>query len=466
MKSATHQLWGGRFQGGLAPAFEAFNQSLSFDCALLQVDLQGSAAWARALGGAGVLEADEVRTLEQALEELQTEFAADSSALGESNAEDIHGFVEAALEERVGSLARKLHTGRSRNDQVATDLRLYMKTRIESLLIAQKALVTALADLAEKTADLALPGYTHLQRAQPVTVGHQALAYAEMLLRDASRLRDARTRFDVCPLGSGALAGTAWPVDRESLATDLGFARASANSLDAVSSRDHAAEVAFACAQSLVHLSRLAEDWIFHASQEAGFLKLGDSVCTGSSLMPQKKNPDALELVRGKCARVIGDLQTLLVMQKGLPLAYDKDLQEDKEALFDALDTTEACLVVTELVVRDAHYDRERAHAACQSGHLDATDLADLLVTAGIPFRDAHERVGAAVRVALEENCTLGELSPERQKELWPELDTDLKAALSTEALLARRDVLGGTAPNRVKDALQTLRKELSSWEK
>ncbi|MFT7677724.1 MAG: argininosuccinate lyase, partial [Planctomycetota bacterium] len=211
---------------------------------------------------------------------------------------------------------------------------------------------------------------------------------------------------------------------------------------------------------------RLAEDWIFHASQEAGFLKLGDSVCTGSSLMPQKKNPDALELVRGKCARVIGDLQTLLVMQKGLPLAYDKDLQEDKEALFDALDTTEACLVVTELVVRDAHYDRERAHAACQSGHLDATDLADLLVTAGIPFRDAHERVGAAVRVALEENCTLGELSPERQKELWPELDTDLKAALSTEALLARRDVLGGTAPNRVKDALQTLRKELSSWEK
>ena len=464
MTDLAHQLWGGRFEGGLAPAFEAFNQSLGFDQVLLQHDITGSAAWARALGQAGVLDADEVQQIETALAEVATAFAKDATALAGSRAEDIHGFVEAALQEKIGVLARKLHTGRSRNDQVATDLRLYMKERVAGLLAAQRSLVSALLDLAERNADLALPGFTHLQRAQPVTVGHQALAYAEMLCRDAGRLADARKRFDECPLGSGALAGTAWPIEREDLARDLGFARATANSLDAVASRDHVAEVAFACAQSLVHLSRLAEDWIFHASQEAGFMKIGDAVCTGSSLMPQKKNPDALELVRGKCARVIGDLQNLMVMQKGLPLAYNKDLQEDKEALFDALDTTTACLAVTELVVRAAEYDSERCAAACRSGHLDATDLADLLVSAGIPFRDAHERVGAGVREALKRNCSLAEIPAERQAELWPELKLDLAAALETRALLDRRDVLGGTAPDRVRAAAANLHKRLKSW--
>ncbi len=466
MTGATHQLWGGRFAGGLAPAFEAFNCSLGFDRALLQQDITGSTAWARALGGAGVLEPAEVAELEAALGELAEEFAVDPSSLDSSDAEDVHGFVESALQRKVGPLARKLHTGRSRNDQVATDLRLFMKKRVSDLLEAQHGLAAALVDLAERSADLPLPGYTHLQRAQPVTVGHQCLAYAEMLGRDASRLVDARARFDESPLGSGALAGTAWPVDREALSHDLGFARATANSLDAVSSRDHVAELAFACSQSLVHLSRLAEDWIFHATQEAGFLTIGDSVCTGSSLMPQKKNPDALELIRGKCARVIGDLQSLLVMQKGLPLAYDKDLQEDKEALFDALDTTEACLRVTTLVVQAASYDEERCLAACQSGHLDATDLADLLVSAGIPFRDAHERVGAAVREALERGCTLPELPADRQAELWPELRVDLTEALATHALLARRDVLGGTAPTRVRQAAAMFQQRLATWPK
>ena len=375
------QLWGGRFEGGLDPAFESFNRSLPFDRRLLIEDATGSAAWARALGTAGVLTVEEVGALEASLSHLVDELTSDPSPLDASRAEDIHGFVEAALQERLGDLARKLHTGRSRNDQVATDLKLHLRRCGAELLAGQRALAGALVALAERTSDLPLPGYTHLQRAQPVTAGHHALAYAEMLERDAGRVRDALARMDTCPLGSGALAGTAWPVDRAALGADLGFAGGpTRNSLDAVAARDHAAELAFACSQCLVHLSRLCEDWIFFASQEAGFLTLRDDVSTGSSLMPQKKNPDALELVRGKCARVIGDLTTLLTMQKGLPLAYDKDLQEDKEALFDALDTTRACLQVTATVVEGARYDVARCRAACSRGFLDATDLADLLV--------------------------------------------------------------------------------------
>jgi argininosuccinate lyase len=446
------RLWGGRQGGALDPAFEAFNRSLPFDLRLVVEDLEGSAAWARALGRAEVLAAADVARLEVALGELAEEVRRDPSVLASSSAEDVHAFVEDALRSKVGDLAKRLHTGRSRNDQVATDLKLHLKKQVLRVGGDLGELMRALVALAEHTADLPLPGYTHLQRAQPITAGHHALAYVEMLARDATRLADAARRMDTSPLGSGALAGTAWPVDREALALDLGFKGGpTRNSLDAVSDRDHAFEVVFTCATTMVHLSRLAEDWIFFATQEAGFLRLGDDVCTGSSLMPQKRNPDALELVRGKCARVIGDLTTLLTLVKGLPLAYDKDLQEDKEALFDALDTTSACLRVTTACVKSARYNEDRCRSAVRGGFLDATDLADLLVRAGATFRDAHHRVGNAVRIAEELGCELSALTADKRRELFPELDVDLSLELSVPAMLARRGSTGGTSPDRVR---------------
>ena len=457
------RLWGGRQPGALDPAFEACNRSLPFDRRLVDEDLVGSMAWARALGGAGVLEAADVDALVAALAELRDEVAADPERLAASPAEDVHAFVESALGEKVGDLAKRLHTGRSRNDQVATDVRLFLRAEAKDLDGCIRQLVAELVALAEREAATPLPGYTHLQRAQPITAGHHALCYAEMLYRDAGRLCDAAARLDESPLGCGALAGTAFPVDREALAADLGFGRAAHNSLDAVASRDGILEVVFACTTALVTLSRLAEDWIFFASQEAGFLTMGDEVTTGSSLMPQKKNPDALELIRGKCARVIGHLTALASLQKGLPLAYDKDLQEDKEALFEALDTTGTCLEVAALVVRDLVFDRDRARAACAVGYLDATDLADLLVKRGVPFREAHDRVGAAVNAAIEEGVPLERLSDEARAATMPELDgVDLAGELGTDALLARRDVVGGTAVARVEAEVARWREALA----
>jgi len=463
-EASTPKMWGGRFAGRLDPTFERFQASLAVDRALVSDDLAGSAAWARALGAAGVLAEGEVGRLVAALAELASELAADSAPLASSSAEDVHGFVEAALAAKVGDLARKLHTGRSRNDQVATDLKLWLRRRLQGVGAALLELQRALVALAERTAELALPGFTHLQRAQPVTAGHHALAYVEMLARDGERFADVARRLERCPLGSGALAGTAWRIEREALARDLGFSAATRNSLDAVSDRDHVLEALFAASVTLVHLSRLAEDWIFFASQEAGYLTLGDEVSTGSSLMPQKKNPDVLELVRGKAGRVIGALTGALVLVKGLPLAYDRDLQEDKQALFDALDTLESCLAVTAIAVRTARYDEARCAAACRRGFLDATDLADLLVAAGVPFRDAHERVGRAVRAALEDGCELTGLSPARRAELLPELRERWEDELSVAAILARRDVVGGTAPARVRAEVQRWKERLEAW--
>jgi argininosuccinate lyase len=422
---------------------------------LLPDELRASAAWARALTRAKVLEPAECARIEEGLEAIGAELAANIGAIEASRAEDVHTLVENELERRVGALARKLHTGRSRNDQVATDLKLHLRRRVPLLEEARLELVRALLGLAERSVEIVLPGYTHMQRAQPISAAHHALAYVEMLARDGERFRDALARCDSCPLGSAALAGTAWPIDREELARDLRFERgATHNSLDAVSDRDHVLELAFASSLAMVHLSRLAEDWIFFASQEAGFLELSDAVTTGSSLMPQKKNPDALELVRGKAGRVIGALTALLVTVKGLPLAYDKDLQEDKRALFDALDTTEACLRVTALVAREARYDGERSRAAASRGFLDATDLADLLVRRGVPFRDAHERVGRAVREAQAAGVELAGLPAERRRALFPELSGELSAELALERQLERRGTLGGTAPARVREEI------------
>ena len=446
------KLWGGRFAGSTDPGFAEFNRSLGFDWRLLLADLEGSVAWAKALERAKVLTSVERERLVRALGRLAEIALDDPFAAMDADDEDVHSYVERMLTEAVGDLAKKLHTGRSRNDQVATDLRIWMQECAQDLGHRILELMQALLGLAEEYASDPMPGYTHAQRAQPITIGHHALAYVEMLWRDLERLDQARKRFSTCPLGSGALAGTAYPIDRAKLAKDLGFAAGPTdNSLDAVAARDHVAEVAFVCAQTLVHLSRLCEDWIFFASHEARFLELSDAISTGSSLMPQKKNPDALELIRGKSARVIGSLQTLLVLQKGLPLAYDKDLQEDKEAIFEALTTTVSCCEVMTTVVGNVRFDRERCRQEASKGYLNATDLADLLVKRGVPFRTAHERVGTAVRAAIELGVELESLPAQQRELLLPELEGDLQSLLSVDAVLGRRDVHGGTAPAQVK---------------
>jgi len=460
-------LWGGRFAGRREdPLFESFNRSLPIDRRLVIEDLEGSEAWARALGDAGVLSAKEADQLAQALASLKAEVDQDPTLLSRSDAEDVHTFVELELIRRVGDLAKKLHTGRSRNDQVATDLKLHLKRAVPALSDQVAGLIGALVDLAERYQALPIPGFTHLQRAQPITAGHHALAYVEMLGRDLLRLSDCLARLDTSPLGCGALAGTTAKVDREELALQLGFAGGPArNSLDAVSARDHLCELVFDCSMIMVHLSRLAEDWIFFAGSEAGLLSFDDAVTTGSSLMPQKKNPDLMELLRGKTGRVIGDLNGLLILLKGLPLAYNKDLQEDKQSLFDALDTTGLCLKVAALAVRSARYLEERCRAESARGHLNATDLADLLVEHGVPFRDAHARVGELVLRALELGLELEELPAAVQQELAPELDQDAWATLTVEGCLDRRDRVGGTAPVRVAQEIDRWKAWLAAHE-
>jgi argininosuccinate lyase len=438
--------------GRLDPTFLAFHSSLPFDRRLLEEDLTGSAAWTLALVRARVLRAAEGKKLVAAIEKLRRQLRRDPRALLASDAEDVHSFVEAQLQRLAGDLARRLHTGRSRNDQVATDLKLWLRQALARLHDSTSALMRELVTVAERHAASPMPGYTHLQRAQPVTIGHHALAYVEMLERDRERISDCAARMDSCPLGSGALAGTAYPIDRAALARSLGFTRGpTRNSLDAVADRDHVAEALFCCALVMTHLSRLAEDWIFFASQEAGYLHFGDEVSTGSSLMPQKKNPDAFELIRGKAGRVLGRLSGLLTTLKALPLAYDKDLQEDKEALFEAIDTTDACLRVAAVAVKTARFDLRRARAQAERGCLNATDLADQLVRRGVPFRDAHQRASRAVRRALALGVELQDLPAAERARLVPELPGDWRAALALDAVLARRDVAGGTAPRRVR---------------
>ena len=456
------KLWGGRFRGGLDPYFEGFNRSLPFDRRMVQQDLKGSIAWARALCAAGVLEAGEARKLTAALNKMGHALEKDDTPLRESDAEDVHSFVESELYKQLGDLAKKLHTGRSRNDQVATDLKLWMREAVDELGGELVQLLVALVNLAEKHAGLPIPGFTHLQRAQPITVGHHALAYVEMLHRDLSRIHDADERMDTCPLGCGALAGTAFAVDRRAIAEELGFAGPARNSLDAVSDRDHVCELVFACSLVLLHLSRLAEDWIIFASQEAGYLTFGDAVATGSSLMPQKKNPDAMELLRGKAGRVVGDLQNLLMTLKALPLAYNKDMQEDKEALFDAIDTTIACLKVATTAVQNAEFDVDRCRQESGRGYLNATDLADLLVAAGVPFRDAHDRTGRVVQRAIELGVEIEAMPRSELARLVPEVDGDLRRKLSVKSVLGRRKAIGGTAPSRVRAEVKAWKKRLS----
>lgn len=458
----SKKLWGGRFAGQTDPGFAEFNNSFRFDRRMFAADVTASIAYCEALVGAGVLTADEGQQIRRALAEILEQGNADAGYFNDSSAEDVHSFVEARLIELTGDLGRKLHTGRSRNDQVATDFRLWLRGAIDDLDAVISDTQTALLEFAEMNCEVVIPGYTHLQRAQPVLLAHWCLAYFEMLARDRARVREVRARVNILPLGSAALAGTSFKIDREALASSLGFAAISRNSLDAVSDRDFAVEFLSACSLVMVHLSRLAEDIILYATTEFGIFELGDAIATGSSLMPQKKNPDSMELVRGKAGRVFGDLLALLTTLKGLPLAYNKDMQEDKEAVFDAFDTVAASLKVSATVLRNVSVNAERARASASSGYMNATELADYLVRKGMPFREAHEVVGKIVMRAIATAKELDQLSLSELREVSTLFSEDVHIALSLEQTLSSKSQAGGTAPETVASALAAARESLT----
>ncbi|MEM0910234.1 MAG: argininosuccinate lyase [Pseudomonadota bacterium] len=447
-------LWGGRFTGETSSMFKQVNDSLPFDFRLAKHDIVGSIAWSKALTNAGVLTAEEQQTIEAALHKLLEQVSEGSVDFSTSDEEDIHSFVEAYLIQTIGDLGKKLHTGRSRNDQVATDFRLWTKEQIALLQSDVVELIDAMLRAASRNNEVVIPGYTHLQRAQPVLFSHWCLAYVEMFKRDLARLDDAMNRINQSPLGSGALAGTTFPIDREALAQDLGFASPCLNSLDAVSDRDFVLDLLFSSSTGMMHLSRLAEDLIFYNSGEAGFLQLSDAVTSGSSLMPQKKNPDALELMRGKCGRVFGHLQGLLVTMKGLPLAYNKDMQEDKEGAFDAVLQYHICLQIAVEVISSLKLNENATTQAAQQGYANATELADYLVEKGTPFRTAHDIAGQAVMLAISKGVALELLTLEEFKELNSQIDEDVFDCLTLDAVIAKRNILGGTSHKTVTDAL------------
>ncbi|AXF78533.1 argininosuccinate lyase [Erwinia tracheiphila] len=455
-------LWGGRFTQAADQRFKQFNDSLRFDYRLAEQDIIGSIAWSKALVTVNILTTEEQQELEDALNALLNDVRANPQQILDSDAEDIHSYVEGRLIEKVGALGKKLHTGRSRNDQVATDLKLWCKAQVSELLIAVRQLQQALVVTAEANQDAVMPGYTHLQRAQPVTFAHWCLAYVEMLARDESRLEDALKRLDVSPLGCGALSGTAYEIDREQLADWLGFASATRNSLDTVSDRDHVLELLSAAAISMVHLSRFAEDLIFFNTGESGFLELSDRVTSGSSLMPQKKNPDALELIRGKCGRVQGALTGMMMTLKGLPLAYNKDMQEDKEVLFDALDTWSDCLHMAVLVVDGIQVKRPRCQDAAEQGYANATELADYLVAKGVPFREAHHIVGEVVVAAIDQGVALEALDLKTLQTFSNVIDDDVYALLSLQSCLDKRNAKGGVSPQQIRLAIAVAKQRLA----
>jgi len=459
--SGSRNLWGGRFTGKADEGFAHFNRSFDFDRRLFAADVRASIAHCNALLRAGVLTAEEAVRIKEGLSSILEHGQLDPEYFEKWPQEDVHTFVEAHLIEMVGDGGRKLHTGRSRNDQVATDLRIWLREAIDELLQQLHSTQEAILDLAEAHRDSVLPGYTHLQRAQPVLFAHWCLAYFEMLSRDCERLIDARKRVNVMPLGSGALAGTSYAIDREAVARELEFDGVSRNSLDAVSDRDFCVEFVNACALLMMHLSRLAEDVILYSTTEFGFFELSDAVATGSSLMPQKKNPDSLELVRGKAGRVFGHNTSLLTILKGLPLAYNKDMQEDKEAVFDSFDTVSVCLRVTATVLRNIQVNETRTRIAASTGYMNATELADYLVRKGIPFREAHETVGRLVIHAIELGVELQDLPLDELRSFSPLIEGDVFDALSLDHTLATKSQIGGTSPASVAQALADARADL-----
>ncbi len=444
------KLWKGRFSKEAAPETNDFNSSIAFDSRMFKEDIEGSIAHATMLGKQGIIEESESEKIVSELKKIREDIISGALTI-DPDAEDIHTFIEGELTARIGQTGKRLHTARSRNDQVALDIRLTLKPEIDTIVSQLKELVSMLADKAEEYSDTVMPGYTHMQRAQPVTFGHHLLAYCEMLLRDIDRFKDAKDRMDYCPLGSGALAGTTYPLDRELTASLLGFKGPTQNSLDGVSDRDFCAELAFASSLTMVHLSRFCEELVLWCSWEFKFIELDDAFSTGSSIMPQKKNPDLAELIRGKSGRVFGDLMGLLTMMKGLPLAYNKDMQEDKEAVFDAVDTLKLCLTPLIPMVKTMTVIKANMRKAAAGGFINATDCADYLVaTKGVPFRDAYKITGELVALCIEKGTTLEELPLEEYQKICPEFDDGVYTAINLEKCVNDRTVLGGPAPSNV----------------
>ncbi len=454
----SSRIWGGRFAGGPSDIMERINASIGFDRRLAGQDIVASMAHCRMLAARGIIDSESADAILDGLEAIRQEIDTGRFEFKRS-LEDIHMNVESRLRDLIGEAAGRLHTARSRNDQVATGFRLWVRDALDRLDAGLRALQSVLIERADSHAGDAVPGFTHLQAAQPVSLGHHLLAYVEMLGRDRSRVRDARARLNECPLGAAALAGTSFPIDREMTAAELAFDRPMANSLDAVSDRDFALDYLATAGIAAVHLSRLAEEMVIWASVQFGFVRLPDSFSTGSSIMPQKRNPDAAELVRAKAGRVIGDLNALLIVMKGLPLAYSKDMQEDKEPVFEAADTLDLCLAAMTGMMAEVGFDTDRMRAACGAGFLTATDLADWLVRArGMPFRDAHHVTGALVKLAEARGVGLTDLSPDDLASVSPEIGAEALAVLGLDASLASRTSFGGSAPDNVRAACAAAR--------
>jgi argininosuccinate lyase len=459
------KMWGGRFERGPDASFYEFERSWHFDRRLLPQEFALDRAWARAIAAAGILTDEEGQQIVAALDALEMRAQSDSAWLDSSKAEDVHHFAETALIEKLGTLGAKLHTGRSRNEMVATEFRMYVKFAAREIRRAIAALARAIATQAERNLGIPMPGTTHMQHAQPLLLSHWLLAHGEAFQRDADRFAAAAARADFCPMGSAALAGCAFPLDRKALARDLGFSRITANSLDAVSDRDFALEYLSALSVLAMHLSRLAEDIILFATPEFGFVELPDEYSTGSSLMPQKKNPDAWELIRGKTGRIYGALFALFTTCKGLPSSYQRDLQEDKEALFDAHDQALAMARIAAAALAATGFREKRLREASQDPALVATEVADYLVAFGVPFREAHEIVGKVLRAAEADGKSIREMPLDRLKEFSPAFGRDLGTVLTLESALARRSIAGGTAPGAVRSALEDFKSRLAKLE-
>ncbi|HIX14077.1 MAG TPA: argininosuccinate lyase [Candidatus Anaerofilum faecale] len=451
------KMWAGRFGKELDAAINDFNASIRFDQVMYRQDIAGSIAHAEMLGAQGIIPAGDAAAIQEGLRGILADLESGALAV-DPGAEDIHMFVEQELTARIGDAGKRLHTARSRNDQVALDLRMYLKDQAAAVKQLVLELIGAIASIASAHTHTVMPGYTHLQVAQPVTFAHHLLAYAQMLRRDAGRLSDFAARIDEMPLGACALAGTTYPIDRHRVAKSLGFARVTENSMDSVADRDFCVELGAALCLVMTHLSRLSEEVVLWCSSEFGFVELDDAFATGSSIMPQKKNPDITELVRGKTGRVTGSLVTLLTMLKGLPLAYNKDMQEDKEAIFDALATTRACLSAITPMLRTMTVRPDKMRAAAAKGFINATDCADYLAKKGVPFRDAYKATGQLVRLCIEKGCTLETLPLEEYKAVCPAFEQDVYAAIDLIACVSQRRSYGGPAPEAVEVQLENLR--------
>ena len=460
--SDNNKPWQGRFTAATDASVEVFTASISFDQRLYHHDIEGSIAHASMLAHVGVITDAECKTIVDGLNDIRGEIERGDFAWSVA-LEDVHMNIEARLTERVGDVGKKLHTGRSRNDQVATDIRLYLRDEIGAICQEYTALANALLDIAKKESDTIMPGFTHLQVAQPVTLGHHVLAWFEMLVRDLQRMLDCKKRMNVLPLGSAALAGTTYPIDREYTAKLLGFDSVTENSLDAVSDRDFAIEFVSAASITMMHLSRMSEELILWSSAQFDFIEISDSYCTGSSIMPQKKNPDVPELVRGKTGRVMGALNGLLVLMKSQPLAYNKDNQEDKEPLFDTVDTLKASLHLFAGMMPETQFKSDNMKAAALQGFSTATDLADYLVVKGAAFRDAHEVVGKAVRYGIDQGKDLSEMTTDELKQFSDLIGDDVHDVLTLEGSVAARNHIGGTAPAQVKAAISRAEKRLAN---